>query len=328
MKPVELIYLSHVDIVSLNMSMGEAITIVENVLREHGRGHFENPPKPGIHPQQDAFIHAMPGYLPRQKAAGLKWVSGFPGNYRYKLPSIMGLMILNDVKTGQPTAVMDCSWITQIRTGAVSAVATKYLARKAAKTIGIVGAGVQGRANALALSEILPSLRQIKVFDVNADILKGYISDIRQKLSMDIEAANSAKDAIEGADIIVTATGKLSRPIFKKAWVKKGALILPVHTRGWEKDTLQRVDKFVVDHWEQFRLAQQREGGYYKKLPELYAELGEIVCGKKPGRQNEEERIMDHNYGMAIHDVAMAQELLLRANKKRIGIVLPLIKGK
>jgi ornithine cyclodeaminase/alanine dehydrogenase-like protein (mu-crystallin family) len=145
---------------------------------------------------------------------------------------------------------------------------------------------------------------------------------------MDIEAANSAKDAIEGADIIVTATGKLSRPIFKKSWVKKGALILPVHTRGWEKDTLQRVDKFVVDHWEQFRLAQQREGGYYKKLPELYAELGEIVCGKKPGRQNEEERIMDHNYGMAIHDVAMAQELLLRANKKRIGIVLPLIKGK
>ena len=187
MKPVELIYLSHEDIVSLNMSMGEAITIVENVLREHGRGHFENPPKPGIHPQQDAFIHAMPGYLPRQKAAGLKWVSGFPGNYRYKLPSIMGLMILNDVKTGQPTAVMDCSWITQIRTGAVSAVAAKYLARKAAKTIGIVGAGVQGRSNALALSEILPSLRRLKVFDVNADILKGYISDMRQKLSMGID---------------------------------------------------------------------------------------------------------------------------------------------
>ena len=328
MKPVELIYLSHEDIVSLKMSMGEAITIVENVLREHGRGHFENPPKPGIHPQQDAFIHAMPGYLPRQKAAGLKWVSGFPGNHQYELPSIMGLMVLNNIKTGQPTAVMDCSWITQTRTGAVSAVAAKYLARKTAKTIGIVGAGVQGRANARALSEILPDLRRLKVFDVNEEIMKGYITDMRQRLSIDIEAANSAKDAIEGADIIVTATGKLSRPIFKKAWVKRGALILPVHTRGWEKDTLERVDKFVVDHWEQFSLAQQREGGYYKRLPELYAELGEIVCGKKPGRQNEEERIMDHNYGMAIHDVAMAQELFLRASEKDLGIVLPLMKSK
>jgi len=328
MKPVELIYLSHEDIVSLKMSMGEAITIVENVLREHGRGHFENPPKPGIHPQQDAFIHAMPGYLPRQKAAGLKWVSGFPGNHQYELPSIMGLMVLNNIKTGQPTAVMDCSWITQTRTGAVSAVAAKYLARKTAKTIGIVGAGVQGRANARALSEILPDLRRLKVFDVNEEIMKGYITDMRQRLSIDIEAANSAKDAIEGADIIVTATGKLSRPIFKKAWVKRGALILPVHTRGWEKDTLERVDKFVVDHWEQFSLAQQREGGYYKRLPELYAELGEIVCGKKPGRQNEEERIMDHNYGMAIHDVAMAQELFLRASEKGLGIVLPLMKSK
>jgi len=77
MKPVELIYLSQEDIISLEMSMGEVIPIVENVLSEHGRGHFENPPKPGIHPQPDAFIHAMPGYLPRQKAAGLKWVSRF-----------------------------------------------------------------------------------------------------------------------------------------------------------------------------------------------------------------------------------------------------------
>jgi hypothetical protein len=90
------------------MSVGEVITIVENVLKEHGLGHFENPPKPGIHPQQDAFIHAMPGYLPRQKAAGLKWVSGFSSNADFGIPPVMGLLILNDVQTGQPLAVMDC----------------------------------------------------------------------------------------------------------------------------------------------------------------------------------------------------------------------------
>ncbi len=325
MQTVELTYLTQADIIDLDMSMGEAITIVEKVLEEHGRGHFENPPKPGIHPLDDAFIHAMPGYLPRLQAAGLKWVSGFPSNHRYDLPAVMGLMILNNVKTGQPTAVMDCSWITLTRTGAVSAVAAKYLGRKAATTIGLVGAGVQGRANALALAETLPGLQRLKVFDVNAEAINGYLSDMRPKLAFEIQAARSAQDAIEGADIIVTATGKLTRPIFKKTWVKRGALILPVHTGGWQKDTPKWADKFVVDHWEQFRRAQQRAGGYYKKLPELYAQLGEIVCGKKPGRQNDQERILDHNYGMAIHDVALAQELLARAEGRGIGTILPLM---
>jgi len=142
-----------------------------------------------------------------------------------------------------------------------------------------------------------------------------------ETLPFGVEAADSAKSVIVEADVIVTATGKITKPIFKSNWIRKGALILPVHTRGWEKDTPGKVDKFIVDHWDQFRRAQEREGGYYESLPGLYAELGEIVAGKKPGRENASECIIDHNYGMAIHDVALAKEIFRRAIEKGLGTI-------
>ena len=327
MNKIEFIYLSREDVIDVGISMKEAISIAEAVFREHGFKRFENPPKPGLHPQPDAFIHAMPGYLPGMEAAGLKWVSGFSSNYKYGMPTIMGLMILNDIETGKPLAVMDCSWITQIRTGAVSAVAAKFLAKKDAEIIGIVGAGIQGRANALALKEVLPKIKILKVFDLNDEILHHYVTTMSETLPFGVEAADSAKSVIVEADVIVTATGKITKPIFKSNWIRKGALILPVHTRGWERDTPGKVDKFIVDHWDQFRRAQEREDGYYESLPELYAELGEIVAGNKPGRENALECIIDHNYGMAIHDVALAKEIFRRAIEKGLGTILPLVEA-
>ena len=327
MQQIEFLYLSRADVINVGISMPEAIAVAEAALREHGHRRFENPPKPGVHPLPDAFIHAMPGFLPGLHAAGLKWVSGFSSNYKHGLPNIIGLMILNDTQTGKPLAVMDCSWITQTRTGAVSAVAARYLARKGAQVVGIVGAGVQGRANVLALKEVLPRIKVIKVFDINEEILHQFVTSMRKMLPFDGEKTESAKSAINAADVIVTATGKLAKPIFKRSWVRPGALILPVHTRGWETDTPARVDKFVVDHWDQFRQAQEKEGGYYESLPALYAELGDIVAGTKPGRENDIECIMDHNYGMAIQDVALAKEIFQRAVEKGLGTVLPLMEA-
>jgi ornithine cyclodeaminase/alanine dehydrogenase-like protein (mu-crystallin family) len=327
MQKIEFLYLSREDVIKVGISMPEAIAVAEAVFREQGHRRFENPPKPGVHPQPDAFIHAMPGYLPGRQAAGLKWVSGFSGNFKQGLPNIIGLMILNDPQTGKPLAVMDCSWITQIRTGAVSAVAARYLARQDAQVVGIVGAGVQGRAHALALKEVLPQMKEIKVFDINEEIVDHFVTSMRKMLPFAVEKTESAKRAINEADVIVTATGRLSKPIFKLSWVRPGALILPVHTRGWEKDTPARVDKFVVDHWDQFRQAQEREGGYYESLPDLYAELGDIVAGTKPGRENEIECIIDHNYGMAIQDVALGKEIFQRAAERELGSVLPLMEA-
>jgi ornithine cyclodeaminase/alanine dehydrogenase-like protein (mu-crystallin family) len=328
MKPVELIYLSQEDVISLKMPMNEVITIIENVLREHGLGHFENPPKPGIHPQPDAFIHGMPGFLPRKKAAGLKWVSSFSSNAGLGIPPVMGLFILNDVQTGQPLAVMDCRWITAMRTGAVSAVAARYLANKNSATVGIIGAGIQGRYNLLALATVMPALEKVRVFDINSPTCDDFVAALDGELQLQFEIGQSPQDVIEGADIIVTATGRLDEPIFKEKWISPGALILPVHHRGWENRTLHRVDKFITDDWQQLKLAHETVGGFDGPLPQRHAELGQIITGQKPGRENEEERIIDFNYGLAIEDVAMANEIYKRAKTNGRGQTLPLIESE
>ncbi|MEE9562575.1 MAG: ornithine cyclodeaminase family protein, partial [Thermoanaerobaculia bacterium] len=146
-----LLYLSQSDVASLGVTITEIIDAVEKMFEEKAAGRVEMPPKPGIHPQPDSFIHAMPAYIPAMKSAGIKWVSGFPENYRRDLPYVSGLIVLNDPETGLPLAVMDCVWITAQRTAAASAVAAKYLARTDAETIGILGCGVQGRSHLRAL---------------------------------------------------------------------------------------------------------------------------------------------------------------------------------
>ena len=146
------LYLSRSDVETVNLSMAEIIDGLDRMFVEKGEGKVEMPPKPGIHTQPDAFIHAMPAYIPSLESAGMKWVSGYPANQEKGLPYISGLLILNDPETGIPTCVMDCTWITAMRTGAATAVAAKYLARKDSSTVGIVACGVQGRGNLEALS--------------------------------------------------------------------------------------------------------------------------------------------------------------------------------
>ncbi|HXI04634.1 MAG TPA: hypothetical protein VNI57_15775, partial [Candidatus Saccharimonadales bacterium] len=128
----EILYLSRADVEAAAVGMPEIIERVEAAFREKGEGRAEMPPKPGIHPGapgEDNFIHAMPALLPRMGAAGIKWVSGFPGNRDRGLPYITGLLILNDPETGLPRAVIDASWITAMRTAAATAVAARHLAR-------------------------------------------------------------------------------------------------------------------------------------------------------------------------------------------------------
>lgn len=125
----QLLYLSQADVASVGLTMAEIINALEEMFHEKGEGRVEMPPKPGIHTRPDAFIHAMPAYIPALESAGMKWVSGYPENQKRGLPYITGLLILNDAETGIPLSVMDCVWITAMRTGAATAVAAKYLAR-------------------------------------------------------------------------------------------------------------------------------------------------------------------------------------------------------
>ena len=130
----QILYLSRKDVESIGLKMSDIIESLDRMFREKGEGKTEMPPKPGIHTRKDAFIHAMPAYIPSLGSAGIKWVSGYPQNQARGLPYISGLIVLNDPETGLPVCVMDCTWVTAQRTGAATAVAAKYLARKAGAT--------------------------------------------------------------------------------------------------------------------------------------------------------------------------------------------------
>jgi ornithine cyclodeaminase/alanine dehydrogenase len=326
MKKLELLYLSQKEVIDVGLTMKDAIAIVEGVFHEHGLKEFENPPKPGIHPLGDAFIHAMPGYLPRKNAGGIKWVSGFASNYKYDLPTITGIIVLNDMETGLPLAVMDGGYITNVRTAAASAVAAKHLANSDAGVLGIVGAGIQGRYHLLSMKEVLPNLEVAKVFDINPDVCQRLMALMGDQVPFKLEICSSIQEVFDGADVALTATGHLDDRIFKEAWIGRGMLVLPIHTRGWEKAALSQLDKFIVDDWQQFDSFVGGNDGYYAPLPELYAQLGEVVVGNKPGRETPNERIIDFNVGIAIHDVAMASAVLKMAKEKGSGTILPFIE--
>ena len=327
MAPPELLYLTQQEVIDVAPSLADSVDLIEGVLREHGEKQVENPPKPGVHPLPDTFIHAMPAFLRRRRQVGLKWVSGFFDNPTLGLPSISGLIILNDPNTGVPTAVMDCAYLTALRTAAASGVAARHLANPDAAVLGIVGAGVQGRFNLITVKTAVPALRTVRLFDVVERTSTHFVREMAGHVDCEIQAVDSMAEAILGADVVVTATSQLHEVLFKAAWVREGALVLPVHSYGWEREAIEQADKFVADDWAQLRASVVGPGKLYETLPEPYAELGEIVVGRKPGRESPTERIIDFNYGLAIHDVAMGHEVLARARAKGLGTPLKQLDG-
>ena len=232
--------------------------------------------------------------------------------------------ILLTVIAGFPLAFMDGTYITAIRTAAVSGVAAKFLARKDSEVLAIVGTGVQGKYHALCLTHVLSKVKTIHIFDKWEPSLKSFKETISPILGskVTIEVAKSAEEAITGADVIVTATGKLLEPMFSDEWVKPGALVLPVHTGGWNTDVLTKMDKMLTDDWGQFSHFAQ---SVYTPMPDPYAELSEVVTGKKPGRENDQERIIDFNVGLAIHDIVVGTRVLEKAKEQGIGTELELM---
>jgi len=321
----EVLYLSRHDIEKLNISINEVIRVVEEAFREKAEGRVEDPPKPGIHPQKDAFIHAMPAYIPKMKSAGIKWVSGFPENAKRGLPYISGLLILNDVKTGFPISIMDCTWITAKRTGAATAIAAKHLARQESKVLGILGCGVQGRSNLEALTVVCNNLEEVKAYDVNERNLERYVEEMTAKHGLKVAPVSSPRKAVENCDIIVTAGPILKHPhpVIEALWFKDGGFACALDFDSyWKPEAMHSVNKFCTDDHNQ--LAYYKKVGYFCNIPQVYADLGEIVNGKKPGRENSEERIMSMNLGLAIEDVATATLIYEKAKKKGAGKKLPL----
>jgi ornithine cyclodeaminase/alanine dehydrogenase-like protein (mu-crystallin family) len=324
MSEPRLLYLSRADVEAVALDMPTMIGLLETAFREKGDGRVEMPPKPGIHTQPDAFIHAMPAYIPGLKSAGIKWVSGYPGNQALGLPYITGLLILNDDQTGLPYSVMDCTWITAFRTGAATALSAKYLARADSETAGILACGVQGRTNLEALAAIFP-LRRAYVFDVDNERQRRYAAEMSARLGIEIVEVDEPKKAVAGADLVVTSGPILKHPTptIEADWLQPGAFGSAVDFDSyWQPAAIAQVDRIATDDHAQFHY--YRGAGYFGQTPDPYADLGELVTGTKPGRQRDDERTLAINLGLALDDMAVAPEVYRRAVERGIGSWLPL----
>lgn len=319
-----LLYLTHSEVASAGLGMAEIIVALEHMFREKGEGRVEMPPKIGIHPMPDAFIHAMPAVIAAQKAAGMKWVSGYPENSQRGLPYIAGVVILNDFETGMPLAVMDCTWITAKRTGAATALAAKHLARADSSSVGILGCGVQGRSNLEALKVLFP-LRKIYAYDAHPDRATVFADEISRSCGLEVEPVLEPKLAVVGSDMVVTAGPILRKPhaTIQRGWLAPGAFASLVDFDSyWHRDALREFDKFCTDDVPQ--LHHYRDIGYFQDIPAIHADLGELVTGRKPGRETAQERTAACNLGLALDDIAVAPLIYRRALEKGIGTWLPL----
>ncbi len=325
---MELLYLSRADVEGLGLSMREVLRAVDDGFAAKGRGLTEMPPKPGIHTRADCFIHAMPAYVREPEVAGLKWVSGYPPNPAKGLPYITGLLVLNDPETGVPLAVMDCAWITAMRTGASAGISAKYLARPESEVAAIVGCGVQARPSLAALVETLPALAAVRCYDVLPEATAAFIAEMSAAFpALRFEACAGAAAAVREADVAVTAIPIVTEPApeLDDGDLKEGALAVSLdYDSAWTSAAMRGCDKFCADDVPQL-LAARDHGVYFGGIPDaIHADLGELAAGLKPGRESAGERIFSMNMGIAVDDMVTAKALYELATQRGAGTRLPL----
>jgi ornithine cyclodeaminase/alanine dehydrogenase-like protein (mu-crystallin family) len=298
---MKLLILNHHDVTSM-LTMRECIGVMEEALADLARGKVANPLRSLMRVEgAPGFLGLMPAY---RGDFGLKEVCVFPGNPAKGLDTHLGLVILHDGETGAPKAIMDASAITAIRTAAVSAVATKLLAREDSKVLAIIGSGVQGQSHLEAIP-LVRNIREIRIF-----------SRTKQ------QNARSIEEAVKGADIIVTATSA-KEPILKREWISPGSHINAVgssikSTRELDSETVKAASLFVDR-----RESTLSESGDYLLSgvgpDHIRAEIGEILIGKAKGRASKEEVTLFKSLGLAVEDLASAQYLFAKAERDGSG---------
>jgi len=327
----EIIILSQNEVKSC-LPMGEAIRAVREAYIAFAKGRVKMPPVMHLDVSQyNGEVDIKSGYIEDLGLIGTKIASGFYENYKLGLPPGIAVIILMDLKTGIPVAIMDGTYVTAYRTGAAGAVAAKVLARKDSKIIGVVGAGTQARMQILALREIF-SLKEIKVWDINTTGRDRYVEEMSEQLKIPIEPVEDIKDAVIEADIIVTVTPS-RKALVMKEWIQEGVHINAIGADGPGKQELdpfivKRADKVVVDSLDQCRIIGEIQHALADGLiteDDVYAEIGQILIGEKKGRETNEEITLFDATGLAAQDIAAANIVFKQAKEKGIGRVISLL---
>lgn len=326
----ELLYLSMQDVLDTGIEVSEVIELTEKAMIAYSTKKAEMPAKIGLHPQPDSLMHAMPAYLPEENACGIKWGSNFPTN-RERFPELTPTncqIIYNDHESGLPLAFLDATWITEVRTPAVSLVAAKYLANLDATTFGMFGCGIQGKAHVKMIEYVLQKLETIYIFDVNEPAMDALIAQCQPSVNARIVKAASYEEVARNSEVIASAIPihHHPHPIVKNEWISKGQTLITCDCHSVYEDAVyKRADIYTVDSEEQHRLLEMY--GYYPwGLPEIHAETGAVAAGIKPGRTKKDQLIVSNNVGMAVEDIMVARCVVDRALGKGIGLKLPLWK--
>lgn len=318
-----LIYLSAEDVATVMPTPSELAELLVSMFRHKAQGNVEMPPKLGIHPSDDGFLHAMPASVQALSAVGMKWVSAYPGNASLGLPQVSGLMILNDPETGIANAILDGSVITASRTAAASALAARYLARPDSDTLGILGCGVQSRSHLEAFASEF-SLRRVLAFDVRSSTAARFAAEASDRHQFDIEVATSARKVVENCNMVITA-GPITNPphaTIQPGWLQLGAFASSIdYGSYWHTDALAEMDILCTDDVAQY--ASHQEHGYLQGLPAIDLELARLVAGEHSGRTDVGQRTFACNLGIALEDVVVAKEVIDRARRLGIGLALP-----
>jgi len=307
-----MIILSDLDIERL-LPMKEAVEVVEDAFRKLYEGKAKMPLRIQVNIERyKGVLLLMPAYIDEMDALATKVVSFYPENPRLGLPTIVAHVVVCDPRTGRVIAILEANRLTAIRTGAVSGVATKHLAREDAEILAIIGCGVQGRTQAMGVCAVRP-IKEIWAYDIVYERAERYAREMSDKLGLPVKVAASAEEAARKADVICTATTSKT-PVVKRGWLKVGVHINAI---GAFRPDMQELDgqviaeaKVVVDQRE---AALAEAGDVIIPIKQgliteehIYAELGEVVSGAKPGRTSDEEITVFKSVGLAIQDASTA----------------------
>ncbi|HUJ00269.1 MAG TPA: ornithine cyclodeaminase family protein [Usitatibacter sp.] len=331
MKRIDITYLNGPDVERLALTDDEILAAVEASLGAQGRGETVIEPRVHLVPESSAKGHfnVLRGYVKPLGVAGVKVVSDFVDNYKHGLPSEMAVLNLFDPATGMPLAVIDATSITDMRTGAMTAIGAKHLARRGSKVLGHVGARGTAYWNVRLLDRLF-DFDEIRVHSRRAESRNAFAARLARDLGKPVRATDDWESCVRGADIVVEASRLPEpQPLLRTEWIGRGALVVPYGTMSAVELSLTDImDKMVVDDWGQCRkglpfgaLRPHVDSGRLNE-GNLHAELGQIVAGLRPGRERDDETILFWHRGLSTSDIALGHALLAKAKRQAVGQTL------
>jgi len=324
--PIYVSFLNRLDIEELGITNDEILTAIETSLATQGRGEAVIEPRMHLEPGvSNGHFNVLRGALREPiDAAGVKVVGDFVDNYKLGYPSELAVLLLMDPRMGAPTAILDASGITDMRTGAMTAIGAKYLARRGSKVLGHIGARGSSYWNVRLLDHLF-GFDEIRVHSARKVSRDSFGECLSRDLGKPVIVTDDWQSCIEGADIVVEATRLMQpKPLLRTEWIKPGAFVVPYGTMSAVELSLTDImSKLVVDDWGQCKggkfgsLRAHVESGRLSERT-LHAEMGQIVAGLKPGRELDDETILFWHRGLSLSDIALGHAMLEKS--KRLGV--------